>query len=64
MLQDELRKMLDDYDPDIRDLVMHVLTLEQEYISMKSPRLKPQLEEIIDTAAQRQIGKGAGNAQQ
>lgn len=63
MLQDELRKMLDDYDPDIRDLVMHVLTLEQEYISMKSPRLKPQLEEIIDMAAKRQVGNDTRNAE-
>ena len=61
MLQDELRRMLDDYDPDIRDLVMRVLTLEQEYISMKSPRIKIQLEELIDTAAKRQVG-GAGDA--
>ncbi|GHG32646.1 hypothetical protein GCM10017784_27750 [Deinococcus indicus] len=53
--------MLDDYDPDIRDLVMHVLTLEQEHISMKSPRIKVQLEELIDTAAKRQVG-GAGDA--
>lgn len=48
MLRDRLVELFKEYDVDIQEVITSVLILEQEHISMKRPRVKDQIKEIID----------------
>ena len=48
MLKDRLMELFREYEQDVQEVIAEVLTLEQEHISMKHPRVKEQIKEIID----------------
>ena len=56
MLKERLRKLFEDYDPTIRQVVNEVGELEQQYLSMKLPRgIRPEIDKIIDRIARQEL---------
>lgn len=56
MLKERLRKLFEDYDPAIRQVVNEVGGLEQQYLSKKNPRgIRPQIDEIIERIARQEL---------
>ena len=55
MLKDRIQELFAElfasYDKEIQDIISRVLLLEQEHISMKLPRVKTQIDEIISQMA-------------
>lgn len=51
MLKDRMQELFAElfanYDMEIQDIILRVLLLEQENISMKRPRVRDQIDEII-----------------
>lgn len=59
MLKERLRKLFEDYDPAIRQVVNEVGELEQQYLSMKLPRgIRPEIDAVIDRIARQELEKG------
>ena len=51
MLKDRIIKLFKGYEPEVQKIIEEVLEIEQEYISMKSPRgVKEAIRETIDRA--------------
>ena len=60
MIKDRILKLFVGYEQDVQQIVSGVLTVEQEYISMKNPRgVKKEIREVID----RVIKKGNTKAE-
>ncbi len=55
MLKDRLQELFKSYNPAIQLIISEVLTLEQEHISMKSPRVKNQVDDIIARVASAEL---------
>ena len=55
MLKDRIQELFAElfanYDTEIQDIISRVLLLEQEHISMKLPRVRTQIDEIISQMA-------------
>lgn len=49
-LKGPLRDLLKKYDPPIQEIILGVLSLEQEKISQERPRVKEEIDFIIDVA--------------
>jgi hypothetical protein len=58
MQKERLRKLFTAYDPAIQRVISEVLIVEQEHISIDRPRVKDQIEEIIDRVAKQELGTG------
>lgn len=56
MHHERLRNLFSNYDPAIQAIIDQVLQLEQEYITMDRPRLKDQIDEIIEDVAKQELG--------
>lgn len=56
MYRDRLRALFREYDPAIQTIIAEVLQLEQEHITMDRPRLKDQIDEIIEGVAKQELG--------
>jgi hypothetical protein len=57
MLRDRLKRLFEDYDPAIQAVISGVLTVEQEHISMQRPRVKSEIDYIIDLAARKELSR-------
>ena len=53
-----LKEMIDKESPEIQEVILKTLLLEQEYISHDRPRLNKELDEIIHAVAQKSLQKG------
>lgn len=56
MHRERLRDLFINYDPAIQTIIDQVLQLEQEHITMDRPRLKDQIDEIIEDVAKQELG--------
>lgn len=56
MHRERLRNLFSNYDPGIQRIIDHVLQLEQEHITMDRPRLKDQIDDIIEDVAKEELG--------
>jgi hypothetical protein len=57
MLKDRLKQLFENYDPTIQAVISGVLSVEQEHISMQRPRVKEEIDSIIDRVAERQLSQ-------
>jgi hypothetical protein len=55
MLRQRLRKLFDDYDPALRQIVSEVIEIEQAYISMQKPRVSDKIDKLITRIAQQEV---------
>lgn len=55
MLKDRLKKLFEDYAPPIQAVISGVLSVEQQYISMERPRVKDDIDYIIDLVANKEL---------
>lgn len=56
MHRERLRNLFISYDPAIQAIIDQVLQLEQEHITMDRPRLKDQIDEIVEDIAKQELG--------
>jgi hypothetical protein len=54
-LKGSLKDLLTQYDPAIQEVILGVLSLEQEKISQERPRVKEEIDFIIDVAAKEML---------
>lgn len=54
----ELRRLFSEYDPAVETVISRVLLLEQEKISMDRPRVKEDIDRIIDKVARQELDHG------
>ena len=54
---DKIKEMISKESPEIQEVIVKTLRLEQEYISHDRPRLNKELDEIIHAAAQKSLAK-------
>jgi hypothetical protein len=57
MLRDRLKELFEDYDPAIQAVISGVLSVEQEHISMQKPRVKDDIDYIIDLVANKELSR-------
>lgn len=57
MLKDRIRKLFDDYDLAIQEVIAGVLTVEQEHISMQRPRVKAEIDSIVTRVAEKELAR-------
>jgi len=57
MLKDQLKKLFEDYDPAIQAVISGVLSIEQEHISMQRPRVKDDVDFIINLVAKKELNR-------
>ncbi len=55
MLREKLNQLFTLYDPAIQTIIAEVLTLEQAYISMKTPHLKEPIDQIVTRIASKEL---------
>lgn len=51
MLKDRLKQLFEQYDSEIQAIISSVLIVEQEHISMERPRVKDEIDYIINLVA-------------
>lgn len=56
MHHERLRNLFSGYEPAIQSIIDQVLQLEQAHITMDRPRLKDQIDEIVEDVAKQEIG--------
>ena len=65
MLKDRIQELFAElfasHDKEIQDIISRVLLLEQEHISMKLPRVRTQIDEIISQVASKALEGTAGS---
>lgn len=57
MLKDRLKELFEDYDPTIQAVISGVLSVEQEHISMRRPRVKDDIDFIIALVANKELSR-------
>lgn len=55
MHKERLKELFKAYDPDVKNIILRVLDIEQENISMEKPRVKEQIDKIISDSANRYL---------
>lgn len=56
MLRDRIATLFQQYDPTLRQLILDVLEVEQEFISMERPRgIYDRIDEIVATIADAEL---------
>lgn len=60
MNRDLLRQLVKGYDPAIQQIIIQVVKLERDYIDSPRPRVKDQIEKIIERAAQQSAPENEG----
>jgi len=58
MLKDQLKKLFAGYEPDIQAVIESVLSAEQDHISEERPRLKDDIDYVINLVATKKLKKG------
>ncbi|MEI6776562.1 MAG: hypothetical protein WCF99_04165 [Chloroflexales bacterium] len=56
MHHERLRNLFSGYEPAIQTIIDQVLQLEQAYITMDRPRLKEQIDDIVEDVAKQELG--------
>lgn len=56
MHHERLRNLFSAYEPAIQAIIDQVLQLEQAHITMDRPRLKDQIDEIVEDVAKQELG--------
>lgn len=56
MFQERLRELFENYDPAIQEIITHVLQIEQEHISIRAPRVREPIDDVITRVAQETKG--------
>jgi len=56
MHHERLRNLFSNYDPAIQSIIDQVLQLEQAHITMDRPRLKDQIDDIVEEVAKQEVG--------
>lgn len=61
-MDERLKRLFADCDPEIRKLITAVIAIEQQHISMERPRIKDDLDALISLVAREQgrnaLGEG------
>ena len=57
MLKDRLKELFQDYDPAIQAVISRVLSVEQEHISKQKPRVREDIDYIIDLVANEELSR-------
>jgi len=57
MHKERLTNLFETFDPAVRNIILGVLDIEQEHISMERPRVKEHIDEIITSAAKKEVEK-------
>lgn len=57
MHKERLANLFESFDPAVRNIILGVLDIEQEHISMERPRVKEQIDDIITSAAKKEVEK-------
>ena len=52
MFQEKLRELFKNYDPAVQEILVEVLRIEQEHISIRAPRVKGPIDEVVTQVAQ------------
>jgi hypothetical protein len=60
MHKERISKLFETFDPAVRSIILGVLDIEQEHISMKQPRVREQIDEIVSAAAKKELAKADG----
>ncbi len=60
-IQESFAELFANYDTDIQNIISRTLLLEQEHISMKLPRVRTQIDEIISQIAFKALEDTAGS---
>lgn len=55
MLKDRLKQLFENCDPAIQAVISGVLNIEQEHISMQRPRVRDDIDAIIDRVARKEL---------
>jgi hypothetical protein len=55
MQKERLMNLFGSFDPAVRNIILGVLDIEQEHISMERPRVKDQIDEIVTSAAKKEV---------
>lgn len=57
MVKERLKELFEDYDLAIQAVISSVLSVEQEHISMQRPRVKDDVDFIIDLVAKKELSR-------
>lgn len=57
MHKERLKELFKAYDPDVKNIILRVLDIEQENISMEKPRVKEQIDKVISDSANRYLAE-------
>ncbi|MCM2357516.1 MAG: hypothetical protein NDI77_05160 [Geobacteraceae bacterium] len=49
--------LFETFDPAVKNIILGVLDIEQEHISMERPRVKEHIDEIVTSAAKKEVEK-------
>lgn len=57
MQKERLMNLFETFDPAVKNIILGVLDIEQEHISMERPRVKEHIDEIVTSAAKKEVEK-------
>lgn len=56
-MKDRLKTLFETYDPAIQAIISEVLSIEQENISMERPRVKDDIDFVINLVAKKELAR-------
>ena len=59
MIKERLSKLFEGYDPAIQAVIAGVLSIEQEHISMKRPRVKDEIDYVVTLVANQELKRAS-----
>ena len=59
MIKERLSKLFEGYDPAIQAVIAGVLSIEQEHISMKRPRVKDEIDNVVNLVANKELKRAS-----
>ena len=59
MIKERLTKLFEKYDPAVQAVISGVLSVEQEHISMKRPRVKDEIDYVVTLVANQELRRAA-----
>lgn len=57
MIKERLGKLFETYDPAVQAIISGVLSIEQEHISMERPRVKEEIDYIVNLVSNKTLKK-------
>ena len=55
MIKERLSQLFEGYDPAVQAVIAGVLSIEQEHISMKRPRVKDEIDYVVNLVANKEL---------